>query len=136
MAIPGIISRLLCVGVCCVASAAFAHAADITGAWATDASACNKIFSKKGGTISLTRDADLYGSGFIIDGNRIRAKIASCRITSRKEDGATVHLVASCATDIMLSSVQFSMKVIDQNRIARTYPGIPELETPYERCAL
>jgi hypothetical protein len=131
-----IISRLLVAGVCCLAWGLDADAADISGAWTTDASACNKVFSKKNGTISLTRKADLYGSGFVIDGNRIRAKIASCRITSRKDDGATVHLVASCATDIMLSSVQFTLKVIDQNKIARSYPGIPELETPYERCVL
>ena len=134
--VRSIFSRLFCACVCCLVLMPYTHAADITGVWATNASDCGKVFSKKGTTISHRKDGDLYGSGFIIEGNRIRGRTATCRITSRKEDGATVHLVASCATDILLSSVQLSVKVIDQNRIARIFVGLPELEAVYERCAL
>lgn len=113
-----------------------AHAADITGVWVTNASACEKVFVKRGNDITFATDADAYGSGFIIEGTRIRAKIATCSIKSRKESGSTVHLVAACATDIMLSDVQLSVRVVNRDKITRIFPGLPELETSYERCTL
>ena len=45
-----------------------------------------------------------------------------------------VNLVAACATDIMLSSVQFSLKALDANSVARLFPGIEEMEIRYHRC--
>lgn len=117
-----------------LASGVDVHAADITGVWVTNAAACNKVFVKRGNNISFTKDADAYGGGFIIEGNRIRGKIATCNIKTRKEDGSTMHLVASCATDIMLSDVQLSVRIINRDKIARIFPGLPELETSYERC--
>ena len=112
-----------------------AHAADLTGAWATNAAACKKIFVKMNDIISIAPDSDLYGSGFIIDGNRIRGKITTCNITSRKEDGAMTHLIAVCSTDVSLSTIQFSLKLDDENKITRVFPGVPELATQYFRCS-
>jgi hypothetical protein len=34
----------------------------------------------------------------------------------------------------MLSSVQFSLKEIDANRVARLFPGIEGMEISYHRC--
>jgi hypothetical protein len=113
-----------------------ANAADFLGLWATNASACKKVFVKRGGTVSFAKDADLYGSGFIIEQNRIRGKMATCSIKSRKEDGALTHLIANCSTDIALQAVQFSLKIDDENKITRLFPGVPELATSYFRCSL
>jgi hypothetical protein len=112
-----------------------AQAADLTGAWASDASACIKVFVKKNGSIAIAKNADLYGSGFIIEQNRIRGKIATCNIIARKEDGALTHLVAKCATDIAIDTVQFSLRIDDKNKITRLYPGVPELAASYFRCS-
>ena len=112
----------------------YGNAADINGAWTTDVAACKKIFVNKGNRISLTSDADLYGSGFVVDGTMICGKIATCKITSLKEDGSTLHLNAACATDIMMSSNQFDLKMVDNNKLVRAFPGIPEMDTPYYRC--
>jgi len=117
-----------------VACAAGAQAFDLSGLWATDDAACAKIFSTKGGKSSFQKDSDLYGSGFIIDGKRIRGRMASCNIRSTKEVGDTIHLMTGCATDIMLQNVQFSVKVIDDNRIRRIFPGIEGMELDYVRC--
>ena len=68
-----------------------ANAADLDGAWANDLSICNKIFEKKNNTISMTRDSDMHGSGFIIAGNQIRGKVSTCTIKSRKEDGSLLQ---------------------------------------------
>ena len=113
-----------------------AQTADFYGLWASDPSVCNKIFVKKGDEFRFANDADLYGGGFIIDSDGIRGKIASCKIKARKEDGDTMHLLASCATDIMFSDNQFSLEIVDQNTIARVFPGMPELNTNYFRCQL
>ena len=47
-----------------------------------------------------------------------------------------MNIIAGCATDIMLSNVQFSLKVLEPNRILRIFPGMTDVEIGYERCPL
>jgi hypothetical protein len=120
----------------CIASlGVVAEAADLTGVWSTDAAVCNKVFVKEGNKVSFAKDAELSGGGFIIEGGHIRGPTASCRIKATKEEGAVTHMVASCATDIMLSDVQLSVKIVDANKITRLFPSMPEMETNYYRCS-
>ena len=109
-------------------------AIDLNGAWATDASMCNKVFVKKGEGISFAQDFDQYGGGFILEGNKARGQMQTCTIKARKEDGNVVHMIAACATEIMTSNIQFSAKVIDDNTITRIFPGMPEFSINYSRC--
>jgi hypothetical protein len=121
----------------CAASvflACSAHAIDLTGVWATDTAACGKVFVTKGNRTSFRQDSDMYGSGFIIEGRRIRGRTANCTVTKTKEDDGVVHMIAACATDIMLSNVQFSVKMLDENKISRIFPGIEGMELMYYRC--
>ena len=111
-----------------------ADAFDLNGAWASDADQCAKVFARQGGRPGFTEMSDVYGGGFIIDGDQIIGKFARCRIKARKDDGMNVNLIAACATDIMLSSVQFSLKALDANSVARLFPGIEEMEIRYHRC--
>ena len=112
-----------------------ARGADIMGAWATDVRACDKIFQKKGNVLTLNNRSDTHGGGFVIDGTNIRGKTANCKIKNRREDGDTVYLIASCATDIMLSDVELALRIIDKDRVTRFFPGMPGLESPdYYRC--
>jgi hypothetical protein len=113
-----------------------AYSADVTGAWATDASACKNIFVKGKSGLSLARTADLHGSGFIIEKDRIKGKMVACNIRSRKEDGAILHLIATCSTDVALGPAQFSLRIINDKEIMRLYPGLPELDMAYHRCSL
>lgn len=112
------------------------NAADLNGAWANDLSVCNKVFEKKKGVISVTRKSDNYGSGFIVEGNRIRGKIAKCAIKSRKEEGALIQLITTCSTDVALQTVQFSLQMDGDNKLTRVFPGVPELAMTYARCPL
>lgn len=121
---------------CLLLFSASSQATDLTGVWASDASVCNKMFVKNANRVTFKDDADTYGSGFIIEGNKIRGRSATCDIKSRKEDGGTVHMLAGCATDIMLSNVQLSVKIIDENKISRIFPGIADMEMTYYRCSL
>jgi len=111
-----------------------AYAFDLNGLWTTDTSVCDKMFVKTNGEISMSKESDLYGSGFIVDGNKIRGKIASCDVKARKQDGAILNLVAVCSTDIALSTMQLVFKMDEENKITRQFPGMPEMETAYFRC--
>ena len=42
--------------------------ADLTGAWTTEASLCNKVFVKSGSRVSFAKDSELVGSGLIFQG--------------------------------------------------------------------
>jgi hypothetical protein len=134
MRIPKLLPHAAIVCAVCILLAPSAGAIDLTGAWATDLAACDKVFVKKGDKTSLRQDSDMFGSGFIIEGRRIRGRTATCTVTKTKEDGDVVHMLASCATEIMYSNVQFSVKVLEDNKISRIFPGIEGMELTYYRC--
>ena len=113
---------------------ASAHSIELTGAWATQADLCKLVFTKKGNGIVFAELSDLYGSGFIIEGNRIRGKAARCTITSRKQDGDNLELGASCATSIMNQKVGLGLKIIDDNNFSRLFPEVPGMTLKYTRC--
>ena len=111
-----------------------AGAMDINGAWATSAEQCSNIFAKNGKTFTFTKNSDMHGGGFIIDGNEMIGKFARCTIKARKDSGTDINIIASCATDIMLSTVQFRLKELDSNSLLRQFPGMEEMEIRYHRC--
>ncbi len=113
-----------------------ARAFDLSGAWATDAGLCNRVFTKKDKEVVFTELSDLFGSGFIVEGNRIRGKSGRCTITSRKQDGDGIELTAACATSIMNQDLRFNLKIIDDNSLNRLFPDIPGMTLKYVRCAL
>jgi hypothetical protein len=86
--------------------------------------------------IDFAEFSSLHGGGFIIEADRLRGKFAKCTIKTRKEDGQGLNLIAGCATDIMLSNVQFVLKVVDDDNITRLFPGIEGMEVKYHRCRL
>lgn len=131
----------------CIAAMAIAMAAtvmlaspavafELSGAWATDADNCAKVFTRKGSEIVFTDMSDVYGGGFIVDGDHITGKFGRCRIKAKKDDGKTINLLAACASDIMLQSVQFSLREVDANNVMRMFPGMDGMEIKYARCSL
>lgn len=121
----------------CGASVLFSfhvYAASLNGGWATDADACSKVFVKKDHRIAFASDADFYGSGIIINGNMLQGKLGTCRIISRKNKGANVHLSASCATSVAVSSVEIILSASGDDAITRLFPSMPDMEVKYVRC--
>lgn len=118
----------------CLAASGKAAAFDLNGAWASDSDNCNKVFVRKGTQISFAEMSDVFGGGFIIEGDQITGKFARCRIKAKKDDGATINMVAACASDIMLQNVQFSLKEVDANTVIRMFPGMSGMEIKYARC--
>jgi hypothetical protein len=111
-----------------------AVAFDLNGAWASDADNCAKVFLRKGAQVSFADMSDVYGGGFIIEGDQITGKFARCRIKAKKDDGKAINLVAACASDIMLQNVQFSLREVDANTVIRMFPGMESMEIKYARC--
>jgi hypothetical protein len=113
-------------------------ALELTGAWAASADQCGKVFTRKGraNAIAFTGLSERHGGGFVIEASRIRGKFTTCTIKARKDDGQTLNLIAGCTTDIILSNVQFSLKVLDENSIARQFPGMEGSEVKYFRCPI
>lgn len=115
-----------------------ANAFELTGAWATSADQCGKVFARKGraNQVNFTNFSGVYGGGFIAEANRVRGKFENCRIKSRKDSDQIVNLVVACASGILLSNVQFFLKVIDDNTISREFPGMEGMEVKYHRCPI
>jgi len=115
-----------------------AHAVDLSGAWATNADLCNQVFVKKGKEkqVTFAPMSEQHGGGFIIEADRLRGKFATCKVKNKKEDGQTVNILAGCTTDIMLSNVQFSLQVLEPNKIARLFPGMQDMTITYYRCPI
>ncbi|HLG85098.1 MAG TPA: hypothetical protein VKY22_29210 [Bradyrhizobium sp.] len=113
-----------------------ALAFDLTGAWTSDSALCDKVFEKKGGAVEFAELSDLYGAGFIVNGNAIRAKSGKCTIKSQRQDGDKTVLSASCASSIMTSELQFNYKVVDDNTLIRDFPEIKDMTLKYSRCPM
>ena len=113
-----------------LAAPAHAQTSDMTGAWATKISACDKIFAKRNGKISFRSGADRHGKGFILDRDRIRGRVATCKI--EWYDGAPAKLIAMCS-GLVMDTARFTLTVLDAQRLGWTPPGRAEPEI-YQRC--
>ena len=119
-----------------VLSVAQARAIDLTGAWASHEDLCNQVFTKKDNRVEYAEYSELFGSGFIIDGDRIRGKGGTCTIKSRKQEGDNLEISAACASTIMTQDLRFSLKIIDDNTISRSFAEISGMTLNYTRCKL
>jgi hypothetical protein len=115
-----------------------AYAFDLTGAWATSADQCNKIFVKKGDKISFAQFSEEFGGGFVADGNEVKSKAARCTIKSRKETGDTIDFRAACSSEIMATSVNLRLKILDANSVRRVFtdPDFGGMELTFYRCSM
>src|ERR1700744_3474237 len=115
-----------------------AHAFDLTGAWATNAEQCNKVFVKKGDRINFAQFSEEFGGGFVVDGNEVRSKAARCTIKSRKETGDIIDFKAACSSEIMATSMNLRLKILDANSVYRVFtdPDLAGMEVTFYRCSM
>ena len=118
-----------------VLSVAQARAIELTGAWASHEDLCNQVFTKKDNRVEYAEFSELFGSGFIVDGDRIRGKAGTCTIKSRKQEGDNLEISGACASTIMTQDLRFSLKIIDDNNISRSFPEISGMRLNYTRCS-
>ena len=115
-----------------------AYAFDLNGAWATGTDQCKQVFVKKGDKISFAQFSEEFGGGFIADGNDVRSKTARCTITSRKETGDIIDFQAACASEIMATSTNLRLKILDANSVSRIFadPALAGMEITFYRCSM
>jgi hypothetical protein len=132
------LDRLLLAAMTALGAAALvpagAHAFELSGAWASQAELCGQVFSKKGNEIVFAELSELYGSGFIADGDHLKGKTAQCTIRSRKQEGDRLELKAACATPIMTRDVTFDLTFLDADNLTRAFPEVPGMTLRYSRC--
>jgi hypothetical protein len=85
---------LLAAGMMLTLLPANAHVFELSGAWASHDDLCKLVFIGKGSEVVFAELSDLYGSGFVIDGDRVKGKATQCTIESKKQDGDTIELSA------------------------------------------
>ena len=106
-----------------------AYAFDLNGAWATDAAVCDKVFVKKDNKVSFAPNSAEYGGGFIVEGNRLHGQSQSCNIKSRsrsdrvKDDPSSIHVLAACATDIMMGTFSSAPRSSTTTPSCAIFPG-------------
>jgi hypothetical protein len=115
-----------------------AYAFELTGAWASSADQCNKVFVKKGDKITFTQFSEEFGGGFVADGDEVRSKTARCTIKSRKEIGDTIDFKAACSSEIMATSLSLRLKILDANSVYRIFtdPDMAGMELTFYRCSM
>src|SRR6266403_5807347 len=110
----GLYALLFCSGLLLTSQA---HAFDLNGAWATGTDQCKQVFVKKGDKISFAQFSEEFGGGFVAEGNDVRSKTIQCKIKSRKETGDTIDFQATCASEIMATSTDLRLKILDPDTI-------------------
>ena len=119
-----------------VAQSASTQAADLSGAWTVDASACGDIFTKENNKLAFKPDADLHAGGVIVQGKQITGTFQKCTIRSLHDDGANVQVTASCSDGVAVSDVTFDVKMSGENNFTLSSKAPVLVEMQYARCSL
>ena len=112
------------------------QAADLTGAWTIDASACGQIFTKENNKLAFKKDADLHAGGFIVQGKQITGTFQKCTVKSFHDEGSNARVIASCSDGVAVSDVSFDLKISGENKITLSSKEPVPVEMPYVRCPM
>lgn len=112
------------------------QARDLSGAWASDPSVCNKVFTKENDKLAFGPDADLYAGGVIVQGKQITGRFQKCTVKSMHDDGSNLQVTAACGDGVAVSDVTFDLKISGENRIILSSKAPVPMEIPYVRCTL
>ena len=119
-----------------VTQSAAIRAADLTGAWTIDASACGQMFTKENNRLAFRKDADLHAGGFIVQGKQITGTFQKCTVKSFHDEGANARVIASCSDGVAVSDVTFDLKISGENKITLSSKEPVPVEMPYVRCSM
>src|SRR5262249_54391605 len=111
-------------------------AADLSGAWTIDASACGQVFTRENNRLAFKKDADLNAGGIIVQGREITGTFQKYTVKSMRDDGSNVQVIASCSDGVAYSDITFDVQVSGENKITLSTKGPVPMETPYVRCSM
>jgi hypothetical protein len=119
-----------------VTQPASTQAADLSGAWTTDASACGTVFTSKDNQFAFKQDADLYAGGLIVRGREITGTFQKCTVKSLHDDGSNMKVIAACSDGVAVSDVAFDVKISGPDKITLSSKVPVPVEMPYVRCPM
>jgi hypothetical protein len=119
-----------------VAQSVSTQAADLSGAWTNDASACAQIFTKENNRLRFRQDADLHAGGLIVEGRQVTGTFQKCTVKSMHDDGSNVKVVAACSDGVAVSDVPFDVKISGENSITLSSKEPVPVEMSYVRCPM
>ena len=128
--------NILVLSIFLVTQSAPMQAADLTGAWTIDASACGQIFTKENNRLAFKKDADLHAGGFIVQGKQITGTFQKCTVKSFHDEGSNARVIASCSDGVAVSDVSFDLKISGENKITLSSKEPVPVEMPYVRCPM
>jgi hypothetical protein len=113
-----------------------AQAADLSGAWTNDASACGQIFTKKDNKLAFKPDADLHAGGLIVEGKQITGTFQKCTVKSLRDDGSNMKVIAACSDGIAISDMEVDVKITGENKMTLSSQKPVPVEMLYVRCSM
>jgi hypothetical protein len=119
-----------------VMQSASIQAADLSGAWTIDASACGQVFTKENNKLAFKKDADLNAGGIIVQGKQITGTFQKCTVKSMRDDGTDVQVIAACSDGVMVSDVTFDLQRSGEDKITLSAKGAVPMSMPYVRCSM
>ncbi len=111
------------------------QAGELSGAWATESSACDQVFTKENNKFAFRPDADLYAGGLIVQEKQITGTFQKCTVKSLHDDGSNVKVIASCSDGVAVSDIPFDVKILGENKITLSSREPVPVEMPYVRCS-
>jgi hypothetical protein len=108
----------------------------LEGAWVPEGSSCAKVFFKQGTAIHFLRRGASKREGIVILGNRIEDSRQRCTISRAKVEADRHTLFITCFSGLLVSKLAFSLQLVAEETVLRTFTDFPEDQMRWRRCNL
>jgi HlyD family secretion protein len=110
--------------------------AQLTGAWASSADDCERLFQRRGGALAYRQPVDKFARAAIVDSQRIRLPSSTCRVERASPEGGALKLSADCQDSISYTSRTVDIKLKSKTEIVYSPTGDPDLDSTMVKCRL
>ena len=110
--------------------------AELTGAWATSADDCERLFQRRGKALAYRQPVDKFARAAIVDSQRIRLPASTCRVERASPEGGALKLSADCQDSISYTSRTVDIKLRSNTEIVYSPNGDPDLDSTMVKCPL
>lgn len=110
--------------------------AALSGAWATSAADCSRIFQRSGGTIAFREPVDKFAQAAILSPGQIHSPSSVCQIQKVTREGGAYRIEGECRDSISYTPQTVRIKVQGPGQITYSPSGDPALDTALVRCRL
>jgi hypothetical protein len=110
--------------------------AQLTGAWASSADDCARLFQRRGKALGYRQPIDRFARAAIVDSQRIRLPSSTCRVERASPEGGALKLSADCQDSISYTSRTVDIKLKSNSEIVYSPNGDPDLDSTMVKCPL